>query len=53
MLVQATAVPLLGAWPLPLRTLATSALFTCLMTYLVMPAMNRLFERWLYGPAEG
>jgi antibiotic biosynthesis monooxygenase (ABM) superfamily enzyme len=49
-LVQATLVPLLADWPPPLRTLATSALFTCLMTYLVMPAMGRLFERWLYGP---
>jgi uncharacterized protein len=50
MLVQATLVPLLGGVPVLLRTLLTSALFTCLMTYLVMPTLTRLFERWLYGP---
>jgi uncharacterized protein len=48
-LVQVLLVPMLGHWPLPLRTLCTSALLVCLMTYLVMPFMTRLFSAWLYG----
>lgn len=52
-LVQVTLVPLLANWPVLLRTLTTSALFVCLMTYLVMPPMTRLFSRWLYGPPAG
>ena len=48
-LVQLALVPLLGGWPLALRTLATSALLVCLMTYAAMPLATRLFARWLYG----
>jgi antibiotic biosynthesis monooxygenase (ABM) superfamily enzyme len=50
LLVQATLVPLLAEWPLPLRTLVTAALLVCLMTYGAMPLLTRLFGRWLYGP---
>jgi antibiotic biosynthesis monooxygenase (ABM) superfamily enzyme len=49
-LVQLLLAPLLSHWPLLLRTLATSSLLVCLMTYVVMPLMTRLFARWLYGP---
>lgn len=48
-LVQVSLVPLLSEWPFLLRTLATSALFVCLMTYTIMPLISRLFSRWLYG----
>jgi hypothetical protein len=51
-LVQLVVVPLLEDLPLPVRTLATSALFVGLMTYLVMPLMTRLFSGWLYGPTS-
>jgi uncharacterized protein len=49
-LVQVTLVPLLADWPILLRTLLTSVLFVCVMTYAVMPLMTRLLSRWLYGP---
>jgi antibiotic biosynthesis monooxygenase (ABM) superfamily enzyme len=52
-LVQATLVPLLVEWPVPLRTLMTSCVFVCLMTYAVMPLMTRLFALWLYGATGG
>jgi antibiotic biosynthesis monooxygenase (ABM) superfamily enzyme len=51
LLAQATLVPLLSGWPVLLRTLVTSALLVCLMTYVAMPLVTRLFSRWLYGPA--
>ena len=48
--LQVTVLPLMSDWPVLPRTLATSALFVCLMTYAVMPLTTRLFSRWLYGP---
>ena len=52
-LAQLTLVPLLEGWPMLLRTLASSAVLVCLMTYAAMPLMTRLFARWLYGlPGE-
>ncbi len=48
-LLQVTLTPLVSEWPFLLRTFATSVFFCCLMTYLVMPRMTKLFSRWLYG----
>ena len=53
LLAQWALGPLLAGWPVPLRTLATSAILVGLMTYLVMPLMTRVFTRWLYGPPGG
>lgn len=52
-LVQLTLAPLLADWPVLLRTLATSALLVCVMTYAAMPVVTRLFARWLYGRSSG
>jgi uncharacterized protein len=52
-LVQVTLVPLMAGWPVLLRTLVSSALLVCLMSYAVMPLMTRLFSRWLYGTPAG
>lgn len=52
LVVQFSVVPLIDHWPLVLRTLVTSALLVCLMTYAVMPAMTRLFSPWLYGSPD-
>jgi antibiotic biosynthesis monooxygenase (ABM) superfamily enzyme len=49
LLAQLTLAPLLASWPLVLRTLVTAGLLVCLMTYLAMPLMTRLFATWLYG----
>ena len=51
-LVQLLLVPMMPSWPVALRTLLTSALLVCLMTYVVMPGMTRLFSPWLYGSSE-
>src|SRR5262245_59483199 len=48
-LVQLLLVPLLEDLPSPVRTLVTSVLLVCLMTYLVMPLMTHLFSGWLSG----
>jgi antibiotic biosynthesis monooxygenase (ABM) superfamily enzyme len=50
--VQAAVAPHLADWPLPLRTLVTSALLVCVMTYAAMPLTTRMFAQWLYGPAD-
>ena len=39
--------PTISRWPLPLRTLALSALMVAVLTWLVMPALTRLFRGWL------
>jgi len=50
------AQPLVGDLPIVLRSLAFTLMLVPLMTYIVMPRVTRLFERWLYpssaGPAE-
>lgn len=46
--VQLTVVPWMTDWPMFLRTLATSGMLVCLMTYFVMPTVTRAFTRWLY-----
>jgi antibiotic biosynthesis monooxygenase (ABM) superfamily enzyme len=51
LLVAAFVTPAIAEWPLPLRTLATTALLVCTMTYLAMPLSTRALVRWLYGPA--
>ncbi|WP_439625373.1 antibiotic biosynthesis monooxygenase [Gemmata sp.] len=47
--VQYAVVPALGDWPLVARTLATTVLMVCVMTYAAMPLMTRVLSRWLYG----
>ncbi len=37
----------LNTLPLPLRTLVLTLLLVYLMTYIVMPCLQRLFRRWL------
>ncbi|NER79281.1 MAG: hypothetical protein F6K42_06795 [Leptolyngbya sp. SIO1D8] len=39
--------PLLAAWPLVLRTLVLSTIMVPLLTYIVMPPLNRLAQPWL------
>ncbi|MFE9255585.1 antibiotic biosynthesis monooxygenase [Streptomyces sp. NPDC006879] len=39
--------PLLADLPLVVRTAATAALFSVLMTYVAMPQVSRLLRRWL------
>ena len=40
--------PLLGGLPAIVRTLVSTAILVPLMTWVVMPAMTRLFLRWLF-----
>ncbi|MGF1471933.1 MAG: antibiotic biosynthesis monooxygenase [Rubrobacteraceae bacterium] len=40
--------PLLGWAPLPLRTMTTTLIMIPVMFYLVMPAITRVFDTWLY-----
>ena len=42
--------PVLIQLPLPLRTLVLTAIMVPAMFLVVMPAMTRLFRRWLYPP---
>jgi antibiotic biosynthesis monooxygenase (ABM) superfamily enzyme len=39
--------PTMASWPLEVRTLVLSALMVAALTWLVMPAVTRLFRRWL------
>jgi antibiotic biosynthesis monooxygenase (ABM) superfamily enzyme len=39
--------PSMASWPLPLRTLAISVLMVITLTWLVIPALSRLFRPWL------
>jgi antibiotic biosynthesis monooxygenase (ABM) superfamily enzyme len=43
--------PVLAPLPMPLRALVVSASMVLLATYVVMPRMARLFQRWLYPPS--
>jgi hypothetical protein len=40
--------PTMASWPLEVRTLVLSVLMVASLTWLVMPAVTRLFRRWLY-----
>jgi antibiotic biosynthesis monooxygenase (ABM) superfamily enzyme len=44
--------PTTASWPLPIRTLAISALMAPAMVWLVMPVLTRLFRSWLARPAR-
>lgn len=41
--------PVVGDWPVLLRTVAFAVTLTSLMTWVVMPRMTQLFRRFLYG----
>jgi antibiotic biosynthesis monooxygenase (ABM) superfamily enzyme len=45
--ILATLGPTLASWPLVLRTLLLSVLMVTSLTWLIMPAMTRLFRPWL------
>jgi antibiotic biosynthesis monooxygenase (ABM) superfamily enzyme len=45
--ILATLGPTLASWPLSLRTLLLSVLMVVALTWLIMPAMTRLFRPWL------
>ena len=45
--ILAALGPTLASWPLPLRTLVFSVLMVVALTWLIMPAMTRLFRPWL------
>lgn len=50
-LILALLGPALVAWPLALRTLVLSVLMVIALTWLVMPALTRVFRLWLRPPA--
>jgi len=45
--ILATLGPALASWPLVLRTLVLSVLMVGALTWLIMPALTRLFHAWL------
>ena len=45
-LVLALIGPTVQPWPLPLRTLATTALLVPLMVYVLIPTIQRLLAPW-------
>lgn len=49
LLMNLVLIPLVGDWPVVLRTLAFAVTLTSLMTWVVMPRVTRLFRRFLYG----
>jgi len=51
-LILAVLGPRMASWPLGLRTLVLSVLMVGALTWLVMPALTRLFRVWLSRPAE-
>ncbi|MGE0520896.1 MAG: antibiotic biosynthesis monooxygenase [Candidatus Binatia bacterium] len=42
--------PVIGTWPLVVRSAILSALMAILLTYFVMPQLARGLSRWLYAP---
>jgi hypothetical protein len=50
--IFAAAGPAIAPWPLPLRTLVLSGLIVAALTWLVLPALMRLFRPWLVGKAS-
>jgi antibiotic biosynthesis monooxygenase (ABM) superfamily enzyme len=46
-LILAVLGPAMENWPLPLRTLLLSVLMVGALTWLVIPALSRLFRSWL------
>ena len=49
--ILATLGPTVAAWPLVLRTLLLSVVMVVSLTWLIMPAMTRLFRPWLASSA--
>jgi len=49
MLFPALVNPLTPGWPLWLQGLIIAALIVASLTWAVMPALTRLFEKWLFG----
>jgi hypothetical protein len=45
--ILAVLGPMMATWPLLLRTLLLSVLMVAAMTWLVVPAVTRLFRGWL------
>ena len=45
--ILAALGPTLASWPLALRALVLSVLMVVALTWLIMPAMTRLFRPWL------
>ncbi|MBA2720869.1 MAG: hypothetical protein H0U52_16750 [Chloroflexi bacterium] len=41
--------PVMERWPLVARTFAVSVLMIIALTWVVLPALMRLFRRWLSG----
>jgi antibiotic biosynthesis monooxygenase (ABM) superfamily enzyme len=39
--------PLMNDWPLPLRTLALTAVAVPLMVFVLLPTLQRVFSGWL------
>jgi uncharacterized protein len=42
--------PTMAGWPLVLRTLLISVLMVNALTWIVLPALTRLFRAWLLAP---
>ncbi len=49
MLFPALVNPLTPGWPLWLHALIIAALIVASLTWAVMPALTKLFEKWLFG----
>ncbi|WP_272819343.1 hypothetical protein [Scytonema hofmannii] len=47
-IVSRLLAPLLSRLPLLLNQLITTGLVVALLTYLVMPRLTKLFQRWMY-----
>jgi uncharacterized protein len=46
-LILALLGPAIAAWPLPIRTLLLSVLMVTTLTWIVIPALTRVFGSWL------
>ena len=49
----ATLDPVVGALPMPLRTLVLTAIMVPVMVYLAMPAATGRFATWLHDRTQG
>jgi antibiotic biosynthesis monooxygenase (ABM) superfamily enzyme len=48
-LLLASLGPVIGSWPLVLRTLLLSVTMVVALTWFVMPRLTRLFAGWLHA----
>lgn len=46
-LILSALGPVMSSWPLPVRTLLLSVLMVGILTWLVLPALTRVFRGWL------